>query len=250
MILDQNLTAPERVFLAVDTSDIGRARELAVIAHEAGAKVLKEGLELSSAYSWKTCSEIASGEGLDWVADAKIDDIPATTAGIVRNLVKLDHPPVGITIHTNSGIDSMRAAQEIARESGITMLAVTHLTSIDDGETKWTYGLLRNTLVRRRLNSAVLAGIGGLVCSSKELKRAVARDLNFSEMFSMIPGTRSLGADSQDQKNVTTPFQAIKEGASALVIGRQITEAKDPAQEFTNIVFEIQAGLDRVIGRK
>ncbi len=250
MMLDQNLSAVERVFLAVDTSDIKRARELATIAHEAGAAVLKEGLELSSAYSWEVCSEIAWQEGLDWVADAKIDDIPNTTAKIVLNLAKLEHPPIGITIHANSGIDSMRAAQEIAEDSEIKMLAVTHLTSVDDEETKETYGFLRNTLVKRRLKAAVRANVGGLVCSPRELNKVVGRSEDFSRMFSMIPGTRSLGADAQDQKNTTTPYQAIVAGASSLVIGRQVTEAENPAEEFNKVTAEIQAGLEAVQAKR
>lgn len=242
--LSQNLKANERLFLAIDTSDIERARELARIAHEAGASVLKEGLELSSAYSWKTCSEVAFDEGLDWVADAKIDDIPNTTAGIVRNLAKLKHPPSGITIHANSGQDSMTIAQEIAGEFGIKMLAVTHLTSIGDRETEMSYGFKRDRLVRSRLDAAYSSGISGLVCSPRELEKVVAHNVLFSGMFSMIPGTRSLGIESQDQKNTSTPFQAIKAGASALVIGRQVTGADNPRVEFGKVVAEIQAGLD------
>ncbi len=243
--LHHNLPAAERIALAVDTSDIGQARELTQVARVAGARVVKLGLEISSATSWSTCSELAGNQGLDWIADAKIDDIPNTAAATVKNLVALDHPPLAITIHANSGIDSLKAAQDVAGEEGVLMLGVTHLTSIDNRETVGTYRFLRNTLVRRRLNTMVAAGIGGLVCSPRELRKVVAKEEEFRQMIGLIPGTRSEGSATHDQKNPTTPQQAIEAGASILVIGRQITQAADPERAFSQLTYEIQQGLDK-----
>lgn len=241
--LEKGLAAPERVILAVDTSDWGEACDLMELAKESGAWVVKLGLELSSATSWGACSEMAAEAGLEWVADAKLDDIDATTQKALKNIITKDHPPVGVTIHANSGIKSMRAAQGVAAEAGVTMFAVTHLTSVDEAETKNTYRFRRNTLVRRRLDDAVVAGIGGLVCSGRELRGVVQKRPETAAMFSMIPGTRSAGAATHDQRNVITPEQAIIDGADLLVIGRQVTQAADPAEAFSAVVTEIASGL-------
>jgi orotidine-5'-phosphate decarboxylase len=242
--LEKNLPAERRSALAVDTSDYDKAMASGKLAKAAGASVIKLGLEISSATSQKSCAQIAKANKIEWVADAKLDDIPNTVAGAVRNLAQLKHPPVGITIHTNSGIEAMQQAQAIAAEHGIMMLGVTHLTSITQEETIATYGMTREELVDRRLRAAVAANIGGFVCSPVELAKVVNGVLEYEIMFGFIPGTRSVGADAQDQKNVLTPYQAILDGADMLVIGRQVTGAEDPAAAFEAVTAEIQRGID------
>ena len=272
--LSGNLPAAERVVLAVDTSQRAEAVDLAQLAAEAGASVIKEGLELASSpgSSWEFCSHVAGNTGLDWVADAKIDDIPNTTAGIIRNLVQLDHPPVAITIHTHSGVDSMKAARDIAGERDITMLGVTELTSITEEELRTDFNFIlaelglreilaeinmqnildqllgsvrfRNLFVHGQARKAAAAQIGGLVASAKELVDPIKSDPLLADKITMIPGTRSPKADTHDQVNVDTPKQAIVNGAQLLVIGRQVTQAKDPVQAFRDVVAEIQQGLD------
>lgn len=242
------LPAEKRIILAVDTSEKKQAEKLAALAHDAGAFVVKMGLEISSATSWERCSKIAKAHKLDWVADAKIDDISNTTKNTVINLAKLKHPPVGITIHTNSGYHSMHAAQAVAGAEGITMLGVTHLTSITDEETKVTYGFLRRTLVKRRANMAADAGIGGLVASPREIS-LIRKNPNTTDMFTMIPGTRSVGEDAHDQKNALTPYNAILAGADSLVIGRQITENENPGAAFIAVVEEINLALNSLTER-
>ena len=130
--LQPNLSAAERIVCAIDTSKESTAESLVGLAKNAGAWVVKEGLELQSATSWKYCSDLAAENDLDWVADAKIYDIPRTTAGIVNNLAELDHPPVAITMGTRAGVDSMKEAQRIAAEAGIMVMGVTLLTSIGE----------------------------------------------------------------------------------------------------------------------
>lgn len=241
--LEANLPAAERFILAVDTSEVNRAEQLMTVAKEAGARFVKLGLELQTATSWSFCSQLAAEYDIDWVADAKLDDIPNTVAGAVKNITALAHPPVGITIHANSGVDAMRAAQEIASEEDVTMLAVTHLTSIDQDETKQTYGMGRERLVYRRMRDACNAGVGGFVCSPRELEPVVSKYEEFRQMFGMIPGTRSAGAEAHDQANPTTPYAAIENGADLLVIGRQITGAENPAEAAEQVIGEIDRGL-------
>lgn len=242
--LEMNLPAPERVVLAVDTSERAEAERLITLAGEAGARFVKLGLEIQSATSWRECSEMAAAAGVEWVADAKLDDIPNTTASAVKNIVGFDHPPAAITIHANSGVESMRAAQDIAGEAGVMMLGVTHLTSISEAETKQTYRFGRNIMVGRRMLKMVEAGLDGYVCSPRELEAVVEKKPAFRSMFGMIPGTRSKGADAHDQKNTRTPAEAIEYGANLLVIGRQVTNAANPAEALQKVVTEIEQGIE------
>jgi orotidine-5'-phosphate decarboxylase len=233
------LSAAQRVVLAVDTSDLGRARELASLAHDAGASLIKQGLELASApgSSWEFSSQNAAEAGLDWVADTKGDDISATMGGLIKNIVRLDHPPVAITMHTHAGIDSMREAQKITAEHGIVMLGVTELTSVKEEELRRQFGFV--------LAKLGLGGLSGLVASAKELINPIKSDPELATMFTMIPGTRSPGAAVHDQNNVEIPEEAIAKGADLLVIGREVTGSNDPSGAFKNVEKGIQRGLDR-----
>ncbi len=234
------LPARERIILAIDTSREEDAERLATVAQEAGARFVKLGLELSSATSWRYCSELAASHGLDWVADAKLDDIPNTVVGAVKNIKGLEHPPFGITMHTTSGIEAMRAAQEEAE--GIKMLGVTVLTSIKEDEVEKLYRVPVGQKVMELARDAVGAGVLGFVSSPLEVG-TIKGDPETQCLFAMIPGTRSAMAEHADQARVGTPAAAIKDGADLLVIGRQITQAEDPAQAYEALVAEIEGAM-------
>lgn len=231
------LSPTERIILAIDTSAEDDAERLARVAHEAGARFVKLGLELQTATSWEYCSELAASHELDWVADAKLDDIPNTVRGAVRNIASVPHPPFGITMHTKAGTEAMQVAQEEAQD--IVMLGVTELTSIPPEETQERYGLTRDELVLKLAQNAATAGLKGVVASPKEVGFIKSNEIS-SGLFAMIPGTRSAGADTHDQMNVGTPGAAILDGADLLVIGREITQADNPAVAFENIVSQIE----------
>jgi orotidine-5'-phosphate decarboxylase len=243
------LSAAERMVPAIDTKYPARATELMQASKSAGAWVVKEGLELMMATSPRTCSELAEESGVEWIADFKLKDISNTVAGAVESIVALDHPPIGITVHTKSGIKALKEAQRVADERDITIFGVTHLTSIDEGETKQYEKATPKVVVWRESRRAVAGGIGGLVCSAQEIGM-IKRFKKTNGLYTMIPGTRSLGANLNDQKRPQTPFEAIVQGADLLVIGRQVTAADNFAEEFGFIESEIQMGLNVVYGNK
>ena len=267
------LAARERIILAIDTSDEIEAQRLAIVAKEAGARFVKLGLELQTATSWRYCSELAAEYDLGWVADAKLDDISNTVEKAVYNISEKEHPPFGITMHVKSGLDSMRKAQAAA--GNIIMFGVTELTSIPETETEMRYGVTRHAvmaqmeeygvtvadfsavpdellksmyttsrleLVKRLAEEAVEGTLKGVVVSPKEVG-AIKSDPYTAGLFAMIPGVRSASAESHDQSNVGTPAAAIRSGADLLVIGRQITEAADPAYAYEELVAEIEEEL-------
>ena len=236
------LSAAERMVTAVDNKDPEKALELMNISKVAGAWVVKLGLELMMATSAKTCSELAQEAGQEWIADFKLKDIPSTVAGAVESIVALDHPPIGITVHTKSGVRALSKARTIAAERDITIFGVTHLTSIDEAETKEFEKTTPKVVVWRESRRAVRAGIGGLVCSAEEVGM-IKRFKKTRDLFTLIPGTRSSWAPANDQKRVTTPREAIAAGADLLVIGRQVTAADDPVEAFRLTQTEIEQGI-------
>ena len=147
-----------------------------------------------------------------------------------------------LTVHAYP--KTMRAAAKAAAGSGLTVLGVTVLTSMDDSDVRDAgYGRDAAGLVQLRAGQAVDAGIGGIVCSPHEAR--MVRDIVGPRMAIVTPGVRPAGSALGDQKRVMGPREALDAGASHLVIGRPITAAPDPVAAYAAIEKEI-AGLTRV----
>ena len=142
-----------------------------------------------------------------------------------------------LTVHGQGQV--MRAA--VAGRGGATLqiLGVTVLTSLDQGDlaADGHTGTVEE-LVELRVRNARAAGVDGVVCSPLEVARV--RAMMGPEMLAVVPGVRSAGAESGDQKRVATPVEAMRNGASYLVIGRQVTRAGDPRAEVARILNELQ----------
>jgi orotidine-5'-phosphate decarboxylase len=121
---------------------------------------------------------------------------------------------------------TMRAAVEAARGSDLCLLGVTVLTSMDEQDViEAGYEFDPHTLVLRRAEQALHAGMGGIVCSAQETE-AVRRIVG-PDMAVVTPGIRPAGADHGDQKRVVTPREAMRSGSSHLVVARPIIGAVD-----------------------
>ncbi len=92
-------------------------------------------------------------------------------------------------------------------------------------------------LVELRVRNALQVGMDGIVCSPLEVSRV--REIVGKESILVTPGVRSASASQGDQKRVATPKQALENGATYLVIGRQVTRAADPKLAFGEILEEI-----------
>lgn len=166
-----------------------------------------------------------------WV-DAKLHDIPNTVKNRAQALTQSGADI--ITVHASGGVDMMRVATGL----GASIYAVTVLTSLTEEEVHLMTGQPSKAAVLRLAREAKMAGVNGIVCSAQEVgilaKRPELTGLEF-----IVPGIRSAGKDAADQKRVGTPTQAIFDGATRLVIGRQITGAPDPIAAISQIQDEI-----------
>jgi orotidine-5'-phosphate decarboxylase len=135
----------------------------------------------------------------------------------------------------------MKAAVE-ARGPNLKILAVTVLTSYDDGDLHAAgYRLNVSDLVEARAQQAQVLGVDGIVCSAEEA--AHIHKIVGHQMCLVTPGIRPAGAATGDQKRIMTPGRAIAAGADYLVVGRPVVEATDPKAAAEAIQAEIKQAL-------
>ncbi len=162
--------------------------------------------------------------------DLKLHDIPRTVERAVRSGGTLGVDLM--TIHSVGGKAMIRAAADAAAEFGAAgpkILAVTVLTSLDQNDLA-DVGIVNRTPAEQVAAMARFAtenGAHGLVCSPKEVG-ALSKALKAGTLF-VTPGVRPAGAAVGDQKRVATPAEAVRDGATHLVVGRPILAAADPA---------------------
>lgn len=172
--------------------------------------------------------------------DLKLYDIPNTVAEACREATR--HKVQLITLHASGGREMMTQAAEATRQeakrlkiSKPKLLGVTVLTSMDALALRET-GVPRSpqAQVVKLAQLAQRSGMEGVVCSPQELKMLQNK---FPKNFLKItPGIRPQGSDLGDQRRVMTPAQAFQLGANAIVVGRPILQAKDPAQVVRKIL--------------
>jgi orotidine-5'-phosphate decarboxylase len=172
---------------------------------------------------------------VDIFLDQKWHDIPQTVAHAVKSAVALDVRYV--TVHASGGLEMLQAAQEAVKGSRTEILAVTVLTSLDDGALR-QIGFERTAAdqVVRLARIAVLAGVQGLVCSPLEID--LIRQQIQEPVKLITPGVRSAKDGAQDQKRTLSAAEALQRGATHLVIGRPITKATDPVAATRSMMAE------------
>lgn len=176
--------------------------------------------------------------GFEIFLDLKFHDIPNTVASACTAAANLG--VWMINVHASGGERMVAAAREAidAQQHQPHLLAVTVLTSTSEEEHR-ALGF-RNTIEEQVLSLAQLAqqqGADGVVCSAAEV--SVLRAELGDSFLLVTPGIRPAGADQQDQQRVVTPQQAIQDGSSYLVIGRPVTQAKDPVAVLHQIEFTL-----------
>ena len=213
------------VLVALDVASLEQAETLArrLLGRVAGFKV---GLELLMGHGPQAVGRVAS-LGSPVFADAKLHDIPNTVEAAARQLAKAGAR--WVTVHGAGGRETVTAAVaglSEASDGRAGALVVTALTSLDDRDLA-EVGMAGTVSeqVKRMALLAAKAEAEGVICAPKEavMVKAVA-----PELLVVTPGIRLRGADTHDQKRVSTPAEALRAGADLLVMGRAITGAADP----------------------
>jgi orotidine-5'-phosphate decarboxylase len=228
------MSHPNPICVALDTTDLARARTLAK-ALAAHVGYVKLGMEFFYAHGAKGYEAVAA-EGLPIFLDLKLHDIPNTVASGMKALMQLSPRPAIVNLHGSGGFDMMKAAAD-AVGGRAKLIAVTILTSLSNDDI-WTAGFdkARDTSghATHLASLAKSAGLDGVVCSPHDLasiRRAVGK-----QFLTVVPGIRPAEEAAHDQKRIATPQAALQAGADILVIGRAITTAANPAKAAQDIL--------------
>ena len=204
-----------KIFIACDTRDIKKIK-----------KILKETQNKKITFGYKFGLEfLNSKNGRKFInslknkitfGDYKFSDIPNTCSSAIRAISDLKFNY--LTIHISSGLSALKAAKKVSGKAKL--IGVTILTSLDNKALK-EIGFNKSVkkLVLHQAKLANRAKLDAIVCSAQEVK--IVKKVFNKEIIT--PGIR-LNTNSDDQKRVTTPKQAFKNGATWLVIGRDITK--------------------------
>jgi orotidine-5'-phosphate decarboxylase len=227
------IAARDRVIVALDLADV-EAAEKTIWTLGDSIGFYKIGYELVMAGGLNLAEDLVQG-GKKVFLDMKLHDIGNTVMHATKRAAKLG--ATFLTVHAFP--QTMRAAVEGRGESDLGVLAVTVLTSWDDGDLKDAgYSATVPELVARRAAQAEAIGVDGLVCAPSEAKDL--RQRLGAKMLLVTPGIRPAGSEKGDQKRIMTPGDAIKAGVDYMVIGRPIVAAEDPKAAAEKIVEEIE----------
>ncbi len=205
-----------KIFIACDTTSLKKVKR--IIKETKSSKIkfgYKFGLEFLNSKNGRQF--VANLRNKITFGDFKLADIPNTCASAIKAVkdLKLNY----ITIHLSSGLKAVKAAKKV---SGSTkLIGVTVLTSLDNKSLK-EIGFSKNVkkLVTHQARLATKANLDAIVCSPHEIK--LVKKVFKKEIIT--PGIRLPGDKRGDQKRVMSPRIAFQNGATALVMGRSITQ--------------------------
>ena len=203
------------IFIACDTTNIKKIREIIKVAESSKLNFgYKFGLEfLNTRNGRKFISNIKNKVTF---GDYKLADIPNTCASAIKAVKDLKFNY--ITIHISSGLKAIKAAKKVSGKTKL--IGVTILTSLDNKSLK-EIGFDKNVkkIVLNQAKLAAKARLDAIVCSPQEIK--IVKKVFKKEIIT--PGIRLVGDSKGDQKRTMSPKQALRYGATALVMGRSLT---------------------------
>jgi len=225
----------DRLIVALDVPNAVAGLELANRLGDA-VSFYKIGLGMLTGGGLALANELKQEHGKRIFLDMKLFDIGATVEAAVRGLAQFDLD--FLTVHGDPHV--VRAAKQGAAGSGLKILGVTILTSLDRADLDASLiraGDLPDLVVDRACR-AFEAGADGVIASPQEAALIRAQPEAAGKLI-VTPGVRPAGAALGDQKRVATPADAIRNGADHVVVGRPIHQADDPAKVARDVQSEM-----------
>ena len=238
----------DRLIIALDSSD---EQQVIGIVDKLADRVgyFKIGLELFTAYGPSIIKKIKD-KGCKIFFDGKFLDIPNTVSHAVSNMVrhKVDMLNVYLSGGKNMLLEARKSLLETAQKENIKppkLLGVTVLTSI-------TNEVLQDDLkIQAQLEEYVLhlaqfavkINLDGIICSPNEAKIIKGAAVENKDFLIVTPGVRPVWAETNDQKRIATPKEAVLNGATHIVVGRPVTGSKDPLDAVKKILDELEEAV-------
>lgn len=241
-------SAKDRLIIALDVETPDEARQLFRALRDY-AGMFKIGSQLFTAAGPAVVREIIEAGGRVFL-DLKFHDIPNTVA---RAGVEAARLGVSIfNVHAAGGSEMMRrvvaevqeaAARENLRRPAV--IAVTVLTSADTASlAEVGVSSTPEEQVERLARLAAVCGMDGVVASPREVE-LVRSCVERKDFIIVTPGVRPASTRGDDQKRTLTPAEAVRAGASYLVVGRPILQAADPSRAALEILSQMEAATNR-----
>ena len=226
-----------KIIVALDYAGAASAMTLVTRLDPALCRV-KVGKELFTA-AGPELVRVLTARGFEVFLDLKFHDIPNTVAAACRAAAGLG--VWMLNVHASGGRRMLSAAHEALADlpQRPLLIAVTVLTSMsaEDLNETGVAGVPADQVLRlARLTQA--CKLDGVVCSAQEA--ALLRADLGADFRLVTPGIRPAGSEAGDQRRVMTPAEALRAGATDLVIGRPITGAADPLAALKQIQSDIQ----------
>lgn len=225
-----------KLIVALDTDNLEAAGQL-IDKLSSIVKIFKVGSQLFTACGPEII-KIIQQKGAQVFLDLKFHDIPNTVRCSVEAACRYN--PLMLTVHALGGSQMLQAAAEGRKRAGSSakILGITILTSLDKGQ-------LEEIGLSASVNEEVLclaqmakgAGLDGIVASPQEL--SILRQSLGQDFIIVTPGIRPSGTINDDQRRTMQAKEAVLAGADYLVVGRPITQSRDPYEAAKNILEEI-----------
>ena len=213
----------KNIFIACDTANIKEVKKIIKYTQSKKLKIgYKFGLEFFYSKNGRNfLSKINKKHTI--FLDLKLNDIPNTCIAAIKSLKDLSNIEF-ITVHVSGGYQMLKEIKKYTKKINkkIKVLGVTILTSLSEESVKKIgYTKSIKDLVIKQAKLAKLAGCDGIVCSSKEVKyiKNICKNMEI-----ITPGIRLPGDKTNDQKRISSPREAFKNGATSIVIGRSLTK--------------------------
>lgn len=236
--------ADPRLIVGLDLPSLDAARVM-VDRLEGAVSAWKIGLTLLARPGGVAFAHELRAAGKSVFQDWKLHDIGAQVEGAARAVAEGGCDL--LTVHAEPQVMRGAVKGRDAAGTDTKLLAVTVLTSLSDADLgEIGYGETAATLVERRVRQALDCGVDGVVSSPQEAARArqLATEAGRADFLVVTPGVRPSGADAGDQQRIATPADALKAGASHLVVARPVIATADPRAAAEAILTEM-AGVSR-----
>lgn len=233
------LASDPRLIVGLDLPSVEAAEALVARLGE-GVEVYKIGLTLLALPGGVAFAHRLRDQGRRVFQDWKLHDIGAQVEGAARSVAEGGCDL--LTVHAEPQV--MRAAVKGRGEQATKVLAVTVMTSLSDQDLREIgYSARAADLVEARVRQALDCGVDGVVSSPLEAARVreIATEAGRPDFLIVTPGVRPAGGDVGDQQRVATPAEALRAGATHLVVARPIIAADDPVMAAARIVGEMDA---------
>ena len=209
-----------RIIVAIDTYDLEEANAILDQLNPDLCKI-KIGSVVYNSIGKSFLREVSS-RGFKIFLDLKLHDIPNTVHEAILGFHDCDIDM--LTVHLSGGEAMLKKAMLAGKAIDAKVIGVSILTSLEESDTMALFDNKLDHQIRNLFEIAVKANLDGVVCSPHELE--MSNKILNSDSIKITPGIRDIKV-ADDQARIMSAKEAIEKGATCLVIGRPITQAKN-----------------------